>query len=160
VPIAVNTIALGLEALDPLPVDTLCLFVSEDERPLGGAAGYADWRLCGQLSRLLLDGFFRGARGESMLLPSSGRIGPRRLVVLGLGPMAEAAQTAAVHSALAHAADVLNRAGVESVALEVPGRPRLEPAERTSAVNEAFLPAFRGTRVTLLGEQQARPRPA
>ncbi|HEY1333477.1 MAG TPA: peptidase M17, partial [Myxococcaceae bacterium] len=57
---AVTTVPLTLDALDPLPVDTVCLFVSEDERPLGGAAGFVDWRLCGQLSRLLVDGFFKG----------------------------------------------------------------------------------------------------
>ena len=83
---AVSSVLLTLDALDPLPVDTVCLFVSEDERPLGGAAGFVDWRLCGQLSRLLVDGFFKGTRGESLLLPSNGRIGAPRLVVLGLGP--------------------------------------------------------------------------
>src|SRR5215470_19549483 len=96
---SVHTVPLTLDALDPLPVDTLCLFVSEDERPLGGAAGFADWRLCGQLSRLLVDGFFRGTRGESLLLPSAGRMGPGRVVILGVGPQAEAAHPAAVRSA-------------------------------------------------------------
>src|SRR5262249_60449693 len=82
---AISTVALTLESLDPLPVDTVCLFVPEDERPLTGAAGYVDWRLCGQLSRLLVDGFFKGSRGESLLLPSNGRIGGPRGVVVGLG---------------------------------------------------------------------------
>jgi Cytosol aminopeptidase family, N-terminal domain len=154
---SVHTVPLTLDALDPLPVDTLCLFVSEDERPLGGAAGFADWRLCGQLSRLLVDGFFRGTRGESLLLPSNGRIGAPRLVVLGLGPGGEALHPGVLRSALSQAADVLNRARVDSVALELPGRGAMPAPERTSAFNEAFAPAFRGARVTLLADGPTRP---
>src|SRR5215831_20221550 len=104
---SIGTVTLTLDALDPLPVDTVCLFVTEDERPLGGAAGYADWRLCGQLSRLLVDGFLEGSRGESLLLPSAGRMGPGRVVILGVGPQSEASHPAAVRSALEQAADVL-----------------------------------------------------
>jgi hypothetical protein len=153
----VSTVPLTLDALDPLKVDTLCLFVPEDERPLGGAAGFVDWRLCGQLSRLLVDGFFQGTRGESLLLPSSGRIGAPRLVVLGIGPGGEALHGGVLRSALSQAADVLNRARVDSVALELPGRGAMPPQERTSAFEEAFVPAFRGARVTLLSEATPRP---
>jgi len=154
---AVNTVPLTLEALDPLPVDTICLFVPEDERPLSGAAGFVDWRLCGQLSRLLVDGFFLGTRGESLLLPSSGRIGAPRVVVLGLGPGGEALHPGVLRSALSQAADVLNRVRVDSVALELPGRSALPQQERASAFDEAFVPAFRGAKVTLLAEAPVRP---
>lgn len=153
---AVSSVLLTLDALDPLPVDTVCLFVSEDERPLGGAAGFVDWRLCGQLSRLLVDGFFKGTRGESLLLPSNGRIGAPRLVVLGLGPGGEALHPGVLRTALSQAADVLNRARVDSVALELPGRGAMPAQERTSAFDEAFAPAFRGTRVTLLADGPVR----
>ena len=153
---SVGTVNLTLDALDPLPVDTVCLFVSEDERPLSGAAGFVDWRLCGQLSRLLVDGFFRGVRGESLLLPSNGRIGAPRLVVLGLGPGGEALHPGVLRTALSQAADVLNRARVDSVALELPGRGAMPAQERTSAFEEAFVPAFRGARVTLLADGSSR----
>ena len=153
---SIATVTLTLDALDPLPVDTVCLFVTEDERPLGGAAGFVDWRLCGQLSRLLVDGFFRGTRGESLLLPSSGRIGAPRLVVLGLGPGGEALHPGVLRTALSQAADVLNRARVDSVALELPGRGALPAQERTAAFDEAFLPAFRGAKVTLLADGAVR----
>ena len=153
---SIATVTLTLDALDPLPVDTVCLFVTEDERPLGGAAGFVDWRLCGQLSRLLVDGFFRGVRGESLLLPSNGRIGAPRLVVLGLGPGGEALHPGVLRTALSQAADVLNRARVDSVALELPGRGAMPAQERTSAFEEAFVPAFRGARVTLLAAGASR----
>lgn len=157
-PAAMVTLPLSLEALDATGVDTLCLFVVSDERPLGGAAGYADWRLCGQLSRLLVDGFLEGSRGESLLLPSVGRMGPGRVVVLGVGPQAEASHPAAIRGALEQAADVLNRVRVDSVAIELPGRATLGPAERNAALSEAFLPAFRGTKVTVLVDPPARSR--
>lgn len=155
---AMVTLPLSLEALDTAGVDTLCLFVVSDQRPLGGAAGYADWRLCGQLSRLLVDGFLEGSRGESLLLPSVGRMGPGRVVVLGVGPQAEASDPALVRTALEQAADVLNRVRVDSVAIELPGRGALDPAERNAALSEAFLPAFRGTKVTVLVDPPARSR--
>jgi len=153
---SVGTVPLSLEALDPLPVDTLCLFVTQDERPLPGAAGFVDWRLCGQLSRLLLDGFFEGTRGESLLLPSGGRLGAGRVVVLGVGPGGESLHAGVLRSSLAQAADVLNRARVDSVALELPGRAALPLEDRTAAFQEAFLPSFRGSRVMLLGDAPAR----
>jgi hypothetical protein len=56
-----------------------------DERPLRGAAGLADWRLCGRLSRLLAAGRVGGAFGEATLLPGQKLAFPR-VVLFGLGP--------------------------------------------------------------------------
>jgi Cytosol aminopeptidase family, N-terminal domain len=134
-------------------VDTLCLFVAEDERPLSGAAGLTDWRLCGQLSRLLLQGFFTGAVDDSVLLPSGGRIGPGRIVVFGLGPSERLSDGPAVGARLAGAAAVLDRAGAASVALELPGAGRLDDAERIRALKAGFLPGFHGRHVAVLGER-------
>ncbi|HXX31405.1 MAG TPA: M17 family peptidase N-terminal domain-containing protein [Myxococcaceae bacterium] len=145
---------LSLETLDALTgVDTLCLFVAEDERPLAGAAGLADWRLCGQLSRLLVDGFFRGAADDSLLLPSAGRIGPGRIVVFGLGRGDRLADGPALGARLAAAAAVLDRAGSEAVALEVPGAGRVPDSERVRALRSGFLPAFHGRHVAVLGDR-------
>ncbi len=63
----------------------------EDERPLRGAAGLCDWRLCGRLSRLLgadREARLRGALGERLLLPTGPRLPWRRLLLYGLGPTA------------------------------------------------------------------------
>jgi len=145
---------LSLEALDTLSgVDTLCLFVAEDERPLSGAAGLTDWRLCGQLSRLLVDGFFSGAADDSVLLPSGGRIGPARIVVFGLGRSDRLSDGPAVGARLAAAAAVLNRAGATAVALEVPGAGVLPDAERVRALRAGFMPAFQGRHVAVLGDR-------
>jgi Cytosol aminopeptidase family, N-terminal domain len=145
---------LSLETLDRLAgVDTLCLFIAEDVRPLSGAAGLTDWRLCGQLSRLLVDGFFTGAADDSVLLPSGGRIGVGRIVVFGLGRSERLADGPALGARLAAAAAVLDKAGATSVAFEIPGEGRLADGERVRALKSGFLPGFHGRHVTVLGDR-------
>lgn len=56
-----------------------------DERPLRGAAGRADWRLCGLVSELVGSGRLRGKMGEATLVPTLGRMGARSVLLLGLG---------------------------------------------------------------------------
>src|SRR4051812_45878205 len=64
--------------------ELLALPFFSDERPLRGAAGLADWRLCGRLSRLAQLGRIDGAVGESTLLPGM-RLPFARLVLYGVG---------------------------------------------------------------------------
>lgn len=56
-----------------------------DERPLRGAAGRADWRLCGIVSDLVSAGKLRGKVGETVLAPSFGRLAAERVLLQGLG---------------------------------------------------------------------------
>jgi hypothetical protein len=74
---------LGLPALDALDVDALLVFVGQ-ERPLQGLAGFADWRLCGAISRAMRGGLFQAEPGEALLLPSGGRMKPGRIFCVGL----------------------------------------------------------------------------
>jgi hypothetical protein len=96
-----------------------------DERPLRGAAGLCDWRLCGRLSRLLSSGRVSGAWGETTLYPPNSG-GAKRLpfgglILFGLGAAdgfdearaREAAQI--VHAKMA-------KLGVARYALVAPGR--------------------------------------
>ena len=66
------------------PPEALLLPFFSDERPLRGAAGLADWRLCGRLSKLLMAGRVSGAFGESTLLPAV-KLPFEKLVLFGLG---------------------------------------------------------------------------
>src|SRR5687768_18415019 len=68
----------------PLPV-ALALGVFTDERPLRGAAGLCDWRLCGRLSRLLKKNKASGAKGETVLMPPGKRLRFGRILLFGLG---------------------------------------------------------------------------
>lgn len=56
-----------------------------DEKPLRGAAGRADWRLCGVVTDLVETGRLRGKVGEATLVPSMGRLAAARVLLLGLG---------------------------------------------------------------------------
>ena len=53
---AISVLPLDLERWDEVPRDCLVLSVFKDDRPLRGAAGLADWRMCGRLSRLVDQG--------------------------------------------------------------------------------------------------------
>src|SRR5512142_3069351 len=79
----IETADLGLPAIDALDVDALAIFVGP-ERPLQGLAGYADWRLCGLISRAIREGSYRPETGEALLLPSGGRVAVPRIFCLGL----------------------------------------------------------------------------
>lgn len=134
----------GLDALDALNgIEAICCFVLEDDRPLSGAPGYLDWRLCGGLSKILASGFFVGAPGDKLLLPSDARVPARRIFAVGLGPSA-AVTPPGVEHALGVAALMLSKAHVESVALAFPALPRAIAAARDELVDRAFAPRFSG----------------
>jgi hypothetical protein len=68
-----------------VPGDLAVVGFFSDERPLRGAAGRADWRLCGQVSELLASGRMRGKKGEAALVPAFGRLAVESVLLLGLG---------------------------------------------------------------------------
>ncbi|HYO73493.1 MAG TPA: M17 family peptidase N-terminal domain-containing protein [Archangium sp.] len=150
---------VGLQGLDSLEgVDALCLFVGEDDRPLPGSAGFVDWRLCGALSRVLQSGFFVGARGDSLLLPTDGRFPVPRIFVIGLGRR-KGLDASSLGEALANAGQVLARARVEGVALEIPGTGALDEASRASSLTDKFIPAFKGgKKVAVLADKELARR--
>lgn len=148
-----TTHEIGLASLDAMPgVDSLCLFVSEDERPLKGMAGYADWRMCGALSRVLMRGFFSGASGDCLLIPTAGHIAMSRIFAMGIGER-QRFGTEALSQALSNAGHVLSKAQVTTVALEIPGAGAVDEPSRAAALVEQFLPAFKGGRVAVLSEK-------
>lgn len=150
---SLTTNDIGLEGLDALAgVDALCLFVAEDDRPLPGTAGFVDWRLSGALSRVLKQKFFTGTRQDWLLVPSDGRLPITRIFVVGLGVRKEL-DAGTLGQALANAAQVLGKAQVESVALEIPGGGRLDEADQAQAFQQHFLSAFKSKRVTVLADK-------
>jgi hypothetical protein len=117
VALAIEVAELGLSALDGLDVDALAVFVGP-ERPLQGFAGFADWRLCGAISRAIRTGLFHAGDGEALLLPSGGRVAPGRVFCFGL-PAAPLAPEGFLHAARA-LCESLARAGSEAFATSMP----------------------------------------
>jgi hypothetical protein len=109
---------LGLPAIDALDVDALAVFVGP-ERPLQGIAGFADWRLCGAISRTIRGGLFDGAPDEALLLPSGGRMYPARIFCFGL-PSAAALAPDAFLRASRQVCEAMARAGSEAFASALP----------------------------------------
>ena len=106
-----TTHPVGLDTLDALEgLEALCVFIAENERPLVGAAGYVDWRMCGRLSRLLQENFFTGVAGDSLLVATGGAIGIPRVFALGMGRTGPLPRER-VDGLLASAAEVLRKAG-------------------------------------------------
>ena len=79
----IETADLALPGIDALDVDALAVFVGP-ERPLQGLAGFADWRLCGLISRAIRDGSYGPEAGEALLLPSGGRLAVPRIFCFGV----------------------------------------------------------------------------
>lgn len=134
----------SLDAVDTLSgLEAVCCFISEDERPLSGAAGFVDWRLCGEFSRVLRSGFFTGTPGDKLLLPTEARVPARKLFAVGLG-RTSAITALGLEHALSAAATMLTRAQVESVALAFPSLPAAVAAARDELIARAFAPHFQG----------------
>lgn len=133
-------VAPDLRALDGIRSEALALPFFEDERPLRGAAGLADWRLCGRLSRLLVRGKMRGARGERVLVPARPRLAFEKLFLFGLGKRADFDEASFVAS-VADVLDTLEGVRARTAVLALPGRSlEIVGAERAL---ELFLGAAR-----------------
>jgi hypothetical protein len=103
------------------PADAVCVPLWTDVRPLRGAAGLLDWRMCGRLSAMLASGKVTGRLGEQTLFPTGSRLPWRLVLALGGGPRRDFSEKRfadGVHQAL-HA---LRGLGARRLALALPGR--------------------------------------
>jgi hypothetical protein len=136
---------VSLPVLDGLDVETLVFLVPEDERPLQGALGLLDWRMCGWLSQQIQDGVVTGKRGEWVLTHPNGRVPAARLVLVGVGSKSDLQpQLAGVLTLLA---ERVVKAGCTKVVLGAPCSARAlcealaaAPAELQARVQGVFDP--------------------
>jgi hypothetical protein len=119
---AVHFLVSDLTKWDASPSDALALAFFTDERPLRGAAGLVDWRLCGRLSRLLRAGKLTGGRGETTIVPPAGRRLPfPRLILFGLGD-SRGFDEQRYREEVRRMREVVKKAGVSKYAVQPPGR--------------------------------------
>jgi len=118
---ALSVLPLDLARWDEAARDCLVLPVFRDDRPLRGAAGLADWRLCGRLSRLIRSQKATAEPGETLLLPPGRRLRFQRILWFGLGD-AKGYNDDRFRRDLAWILDVVSRAGAKDWALQAPGR--------------------------------------
>lgn len=117
----VRFVPLDLARVDGLRYEAVALPFFEDERPLRGAAGLCDWRLCGRLSRLLLGGRISGALGEVTLVPVRPRLPFDKLLLFGSGPR-ERFDVARFNAVTARIFEVVEGLRLRNLVLSLPGR--------------------------------------
>lgn len=151
----ISVVPVGFAPLDRLTgVDATCLFVAEDDRPLHGLAGRVDWRLCGMLSRVLGEGRFVGALGDTLLLPGAGRIASDRIFCIGVGPAASLDLRGFARS-MRRAADVLSLARATCFLAELPASSGVSPGESAAAFLAECAAHFPGEGIVLAGDAWA-----
>lgn len=118
---ALSVLPLDLARWDETSRDCLVLPVFRDDRPLRGAAGLADWRLCGRLSRLIKANRATGDEGETMLLPPGRRLRWKRVMWFGLGD-AKGYSDDRFRKDVGWIRDVVKGAGASDWSMQAPGR--------------------------------------
>ncbi|HSR97735.1 MAG TPA: M17 family peptidase N-terminal domain-containing protein [Kofleriaceae bacterium] len=116
-----SVLPLDLARWDESARDALVLPVFKDDRPLRGAAGLADWRLCGRLSRLVKSNRATAEAGETLLFPPGRRLPFSRILWFGLGD-ARGYSDERFRRDLARIVEVVAAAGAVDWALQAPGR--------------------------------------
>jgi len=142
----VNVPALTIE-FDPRPLerieaDVLWICLLEDERPLRGGAGRVDWRLCGQISELVVAERIAGRPGEALLLPGGRTLAAPRVLATGVGPRARY-DAGAVRAACADAARRCHALGATRVGCGLPGFPQDAVARYAASLLGGWLEAAR-----------------
>jgi hypothetical protein len=118
---ALSVLPLDLARWDEAARDCLVLPVFKDDRPLRGAAGLADWRMGGRLSRMVKSNRANAEAGESILLPPGRRLRFARILWFGLGD-AKGYTDERFKKDLVWILEVITKADVADWALQAPGR--------------------------------------
>ena len=116
----------SVDAFDHLEVDTIVVGLTADVRPLPGAAGFLDWRLCGALSRCCKTGVLSGRAGERVLMPADHGLPAARIVVVGAGDKATLTERCAAF--FKHVREVLTQTKSTSCVVVLP-----EPGQQLMA---------------------------
>ncbi|MEE2904466.1 MAG: M17 family peptidase N-terminal domain-containing protein [Myxococcota bacterium] len=117
--------SVDLRRVDTLNFDAIVLPIFQEKAQLLGVAGLLDWRLCGRLSRLLVEEKFEGRDKEVILLSYASKIGQKNLFLYGLGPSRKLdAATSRDH--LIRMLDVAAKSGAKSAAIATSPRQDIE----------------------------------
>jgi hypothetical protein len=146
---SISVITLDLAKWEEIARDVLVLPVFRDDRPLRGAAGLVDWRLCGRLSRLMRAGRASGASGETLLLPASRRLRFTRILWFGLGD-AKGYNEDRARKDLKWIFEVTSAAEVADVTMQLPGRSMGLLGARRAVELVLESPAYESSALTII----------
>lgn len=111
-----------LHIMDHVAADTCVVSLFEGERPPRGVSGLIDWRLCGRLSYMIVQGQLSGRFREAVLFPSYSRLPATRVCAYGLGRLSEFSPARA-REACWFIADSLHKMRATSFITALPGSP-------------------------------------
>lgn len=120
--------------LELLEVELLAALLFVDQRPLVGAAGLLDWRLDGEVTRMLQAGRVSGDRGEQLVVRAGAKLKAQWVLLLGSGKRAECSERH-LKNLLKELWQSCSRAGFQriGVALPLDFQVGLAAAERLAA---------------------------
>ncbi len=127
------------QPIEEIDAEVLVLFHLEDELAPRGRLGQVDWILCGAVSRLRARGKFAGERGATALLAPGEKLKVGRILVVGLGRLADMSLVA-LYRLSYQAAQVILNLHCTHVAMEPPFR--AFPREAPIHVQQTFLEGF------------------
>lgn len=144
------TVAVDEGPLERTRAELAVVYWFGSDRPLQAGAGRVDWRLCGQISRLIVDGKLCGQAGEAILLQAVGGLRAPLVICLGLGERRRF-DAAACEALGFDAARRATNLGAATLALPLPDPHAgdLELAERVETLVVGALRALTGSNATL-----------
>ena len=102
--------------VDVLPGEAVVALYFADLKPLHGPVALLDWRLNGQLTRMLLDGELQGRAGEHVMLQNNGKLKSDWVLFVGGGKWHGLCEE--THAALVkHMLSVARQVGFKDVSL-------------------------------------------
>jgi len=117
--------SVDLRRVDTLNFDAIVLPIFQEKTQLLGVAGLLDWRLCGRLSRLLVEEKFEGRDKEVILLSYASKIGQKNLFLYGLGQTRKL-DASTSRDRLIRMLDVSAKSGAKSTAIATSPRQDIE----------------------------------
>ena len=101
---------------DRLEAESVVVFYFSDKKLLEGPAALLDWRLDGQLTRMLLSGDVLGKAGEHVMLQNNGKLKSDWILFVGGGQWAGLSEE--THASLIrHMLKVASQAGFTKISL-------------------------------------------
>lgn len=122
---------------DLLPGESVVALYFDDQKPLEGPAALLDWRLDGQLTRMLLDREVKGRAGEHVMLQGNGKFKAEWVLFVGGGKWYGLSEE--THAALIrHMLSVARQAGFRDISLAFASHAEIGPEQICRQVQDAL----------------------
>lgn len=136
---SITLITPELRRIEDASADVVVLFRFGEMKPLAGVTSLIDWRLLGHLSKVIIEGFFLGEGGETLLMPLGPRLPQKHLLLFGIGERSGFDQET-YQRAVSRMFDTTRDLGCRDIVMALPGR--VENACDTVEATEWFLSCY------------------